>query len=200
MKHRRRTRATKHAHIRKQVHTHTHQHAKTMKGHDKKFIVMSMVVVGAGLVLGLVVLAPWQAAPPGMPDLKFEKFTPPPVYFVQGAPLPEGFPEDLILEKNVALEVAVVSPDAASTPGLSTSTRNMIGRQTVRWTSRASVDALSAAYEDYFSKNGWMVASKSESPDGKSRATHATKGAASATISLSPRPDGAVATVGYKAQ
>jgi len=168
-----------------------------MHGNDKKFIIMSMVVVGAGLVLGLT-WAPRQAGQFGMPNIKFEKFVPPPVYFVEGAPLPEGFPADLILEKGAPISVAVVSPDGASTQNLSTSTRNMMRQQTVRWNSGMSVDALAAAYDSYFSKNGWTVDNKSESPDGKSLGMRAARDTASVTVSLSSRPQGTLVTVEYK--
>ena len=130
----------------------------------------------------------------------FSEFIPPPVYFVQGAPLPEGFPAGLVVEKNVALEVAIVSPDVTSTQNLSTSTRNMMERETVRWNSGMSVGALAAAYESYFSKNGWTVDNKSESPDGKSLGMRAARDTASITVSLSSLPQGTLTTVGYKAK
>ena len=133
-------------------------------------------------------------------EVDFKPYTPPPVYFVQGAPLPEGFPAGLIVEENVVFEVAIVSPDVISTQNLSTSTRNMMERETVRWNSDLSVDALGAAYESYFSKNGWTVDNKSESPDGKSLGMRATKGTVSVIVSLSSRPDGTLTTVEYKAK
>jgi hypothetical protein len=175
---------------------------KSVHRHNKKIMVASIVVVGTGLVLGLVFAPAFRHTGPALPhppDLK--PFTPPPVYFVEGASLPEGFPAGLILEKDIKVSVAIVTPQGTSTMQiLATSTRVMMGQQTVRWSSSMSFDALTSAYESYFSKNGWTVVSTNNSPDGKFRTIHATKDVASVTVSLSSRPDETLVTVGYKAR
>ncbi len=175
---------------------------KTMRGNNKKIMVASMVVIGAGLLLWLA-WAPKAARKSG-------PFVLPRVYFVENTPLPADFPKELILDTNVTFAVATVSAPtsapgavpqrvASSTDARTRRLNARMGQETVKWASRSSMNSLFSAYHDYFMKNGWTIVSENtEYPN--SRAAYATKASSTVSVSINALPSGALVIVSYQAK
>jgi len=141
------------------------------------------MVVGAGLVLWFV----WVPARPVPSNAPLSEASQSIVAYVQESVLPANFPPELVLDANVgSFEVAQFSDEGSESAN----------EAVVVWHSSTSMEALFAAYKDYFSGHQWTI---THEDTGMPIAwlLVATRDSAKAVVSISSDVAGARATVEY---